>query len=270
MMSDPVIVSAPRDGVLLIRINRPERRNALNIETICRLGEAFAQAETDDRVRCAVLTGDQKAFSAGADISEMSKHGFAALERPERRAAWTTIERFCKPLVAAAEGLAFGGGLELLMLADIAIAGRTARFGLPEVRIGLIPGDGGTQRLPRLIGRARATRMILSGEPIGAEEACRVGLVADVVDEGAALEHAMALARTIAGGALSALRMAKASILASAEMTLTAGLVVERHAAARAFDSPEGIEGMLAFLEKRPPRFAEAHSERTGKTSERG
>ena len=254
-MSDPVIVSALPGGVLVIRVNRPDRRNALNIETISRLGDAFARAETERDVRCVVITGDDKAFSAGADIAEMSELGFSALERPERCAAWKTIERFSKPLVAAAEGLAFGGGLELLMLADIAIAGRSTRFALPEVRIGLIPGDGGTQRLPRLIGRARATRMILSGEPIGAEEACRIGLIANVVDDGMALEHATALAKTIAGGALSALRMAKACILASAETTLSAGLAVERHAAARAFASPEGLEGILAFLEKRSPRF---------------
>jgi enoyl-CoA hydratase len=257
-MSPTIIVTDPVDGVVTVRLNRPDRRNALDVETITRLGSAFAKFEGDSRVRCIVLTGDTKAFSAGADISEMSKHGFAALDSAERKSAWASIERFSKPLIAAAEGLAFGGGLELLLLADIAIAGRSTRFALPEVRIGLIPGDGGTQRLPRLIGRATATRMILTGEPISADEALRVGLISQVVEDGASLDVSLQLAKTFAGGALSALRMAKAAIQAASETTLNVGLSVERHAAARAFASPEGVEGMAAFLEKRPPNFVDS------------
>lgn len=256
-MTKLVVVTTPQPGVTLIQINRTTRRNALSIETVRQLGEAFARAEVDDAVRCVVMTGDDKAFSAGADIEEMSKLGFAGLERPERRTGWSVIERFSKPLVAAAEGLAFGGGLELLMLADIAVVGRSARLGLPEVKIGLIPGDGGTQRLPRLIGQARAARMILTGEPIGAEEAHRIGLVAELVETGAALGRAMELAATIAGGPLASLRMAKAALLAANETPLSAGLVFERQAAARAFASAEAHEGIAAFLEKRPPRFTE-------------
>ena len=256
-MSENVLTSSPESGILLVQLNRPERRNALNVATISALGEVFSNAERDDNVRTVVMTGNDKAFSAGADISEMSAHGFAALERPERRAGWTAIERFSKPLLAAAEGLAFGGGLELLLLADIAIVGRSAKLGLPETRIGLIPGDGGTQRLTRLIGRARATRMIFTGEPIMADEAQRIGLISEAVDDSTALTRALQLASTISNGALSALRMAKAAILASNEMPLSAGLGVERHAAARAFASPEGKEGLTAFLERRPPIFWE-------------
>jgi enoyl-CoA hydratase len=254
-MSDSIIVTSPRTGVRIVAINRPERRNALNVETIGAIGRFFSEAETDDDVRCVVLTGNEKAFSAGADISEMSKYGFAALERPERRTGWSAIERFTKPIVAAAEGMALGGGLELLLLADIAIAGRSTKLGLPETRIGLIPGDGGTQRLTRLVGRARATRMIFTGEPISAEEAQRIGLIAEAVEDLTALENAIRIATGISTGALSALRMAKSAILASAETPLSMGLGVERHAAARAFASAEGIEGMKAFIEKRPPRF---------------
>lgn len=254
-MSPAIIVTTPRPGIRVVTINRPERRNALNIETIAALGTFFSESEVDDDVRCVVLTGNDKAFSAGADISEMSKHGFTALERPERRAGWTAIERFSKPFVAAAEGMALGGGLELLLLADIAVAGRSTKLGLPETRIGLIPGDGGTQRLTRLVGRARATRMIFTGEPITADEAQKIGLISEVVDDASALEQGLQIAAAISAGALSALRMAKAAILAAAETPLTMGLAVERHAAARAFTSAEGIEGMKAFLEKRPPRF---------------
>ena len=151
--------------------------------------------------------------------------------------------------------MALGGGLELLLLADIAVSGRSTKLGLPETRIGLIPGDGGTQRLTRLIGRARATRMIFTGEPILADEAQRIGLISEAVEDLSALEHAVRIALDISTAALSALRMAKAAILASAEIPLAMGLNVERHAAARAFASAEGIEGMKAFLEKRPPRF---------------
>lgn len=254
-MSETVLVSAPVSGVRLVQINRPEQRNALNVETIAALGQVFSASETDDDVRCIVLTGDQRAFSAGADIAEMGANGFAALERPERRAGWSVMERYSKPLLAAAEGLAFGGGLELLLLADIAVAGRSTRLGLPETRIGLIPGDGGTQRLTRLIGRARATRMIFTGEPITAEEAGRIGLISDVVDDSCAVERALEIAEALTNSSLPALRMAKAAIGAAAEASLSAGLSIERHAAARVFASPEGVEGLRAFLEKRKPQF---------------
>jgi enoyl-CoA hydratase len=254
-MPDTIVVSLPEHGVQIVRLNRPERRNALDVATIQALGAAFIRAETDDDVRCVLITGNEKAFSAGADIAEMGAQGFSALERPERKAGWAAIERFTKPVVAAAEGLALGGGLELLLLADIAIAGRTAKLGLPETRIGLIPGDGGTQRLTRLVGRARATRMIFSGEPISGDRAEEIGLISQVVDDGCALAEAERLAAIIANGPLSALKMAKAAILASAETPLSMGLGVERHAAARVFASPEGVEGLKAFLEKRIPRF---------------
>jgi enoyl-CoA hydratase len=254
-MLQHILVSSLDHGVRTVSINRPERRNALDIATIVSLGAYFAEAEVDDSVRSVVITGNEKAFSAGADISEMSRFGFAALERPERCAGWNAIERFTKPIIAAAEGMALGGGLELLLLADIAIAGRSTKLGLPETRIGLIPGDGGTQRLTRLIGRARATRMIFTGEPVTADEAQHIGLISEAVLDGTALERAIQIATIVAGGALSALRMAKSAILASAETPLTMGLGVERHAAARAFESEEGFEGIKAFLEKRPPRF---------------
>ncbi|HAO40017.1 MAG TPA: 2,3-dehydroadipyl-CoA hydratase [Afipia sp.] len=254
-MSASIHLSSPHRGVQLIRLNRPERRNALNVETIAALGEAFAKAEIEDSIRCVILTGDNKAFCAGADIAEMNAHGFGALERPERRSGWATIERFTKPIVAAAEGLALGGGLELLLLADIAVVGRSAKLGLPETRIGLIPGDGGTQRLTRLVGRARATRMIFTGEPIAGELAERVGLVSEAVDDFRALDRALQIAAVLANGPLLALKMAKAAILASAETPLAMGLGVERHAAARTFASSDAAEGLSAFSEKRSPRF---------------
>ena len=199
-MSDLIIVSTPFAGVRAVALNRPERRNALNVATIEALGRFFSQSERDDDIRCVVLTGNEKTFSAGADISEMSKEGFAALDRPERKSAWSAIERFSKPLVAAAEGMALGGGLELLMLSDISIAGRSTKLGLPETKIGLIPGDGGTQRLTKLVGRPLASRMIFTGDPLAAEEAQRIGMISEVVDDGKALGRAIDLAAVISNG----------------------------------------------------------------------
>jgi enoyl-CoA hydratase len=154
-----VLASTPVEGVRLVRINRPEKLNALNGEVMAGLGAVFAAADGDDGVRVVVLTGEGRAFSAGADIAAMADgRGLAAYEAAERRAAWSQIERFPKPLIAAVHGVCIGGGLELALLADIVIAAPEARFGLGETRLGLMPGDGGTQRVPRLIGPQRAAR----------------------------------------------------------------------------------------------------------------
>ena len=189
-MGELIRQSTPHDGVLLLTLNRPEKRNALSLALLMDLAAALDRAAGDEAVRCAVLAGDDRAFSAGADISEMVERGLAAIEDPRRKAAWHAVETFAKPLVAAVEGFAFGGGHELSMLADIVVAGPAARFGQPEINIGVLPGDGGTQRVTRVTGKSLAMKMILTGEPIDAETALGAGLIAEVVPNGTALDRA--------------------------------------------------------------------------------
>jgi enoyl-CoA hydratase len=202
-----------------------------------------------------VLAGNERAFCAGTDITEMVEDGLSAIESPRRNRAWKTIETFPKPIVAAIAGFAFGGGHELAMLCDIVIAGEKARFGQPEINIGVLPGDGGTQRIPRQIGKSMAMKMILTGEPIDAETAWRTGLVAEVVPHDGTLERALDLAATIAQKPPITARLAKQAVLAAYDTTLGMGLRVERQAIALAFETEDRAEGMNAFLEKRPPRF---------------
>ena len=255
-MSEFTTAEMARPGVLRITLERPRKRNALSVALLVEVAAHLTRAEAGDEVRCAVLTGDERAFSAGADIAEMVDDGFATIESPARKAAWAVIEDFPKPLVAAAAGYAFGGGNELAMLADIMIAGTSARFGQPEISIGVIPGDGGTQRLTRAVGKSLAMKMILTGEPIDAATAFAAGLVAEVVADDMVLARALDIAETIAAKAPVAARLAKKAVLAAYETPLHSGLAVERQAVAAAFQTEDRTEGMAAFLEKRPPRFA--------------
>ncbi|HJO96707.1 MAG TPA: enoyl-CoA hydratase-related protein, partial [Rhodospirillales bacterium] len=202
-----------------------------------------------------VITGDEIAFSAGADINDQLERGLGAVFADERLDAWRTVEQFQKPLVAAVEGYALGGGCELALLADIVIAGETARFGQPEINIGIFPGDGATQRLSRWVGKSMAMKMILSGEMIDAAEAKAIGLVAEVAAAGKTVERALDLAAVIAEKSPIALRLAKEAILTAFETPLAAGLEFERRNLALAFDSDDQKEGMRAFVEKRKPRF---------------
>jgi enoyl-CoA hydratase len=250
-----VLVSRARPGVRLIGLNRPEKRNALSTALVVELAAAFDEARGDDEVRCVVLTGDERAFSAGADIREMADGGLAALADERRLAAWDAIQAFPKPMVAAVNGVCLGGGNELAMLADIVVAGETARFGQPEINIGILPGDGATQRLARAVGRSLAMRLVLTGEPIDARTARDCGLVAEVVPADRTLERALELAATIAEKAPVAARLAKAAVLAAFELPLSGGLAFERKLLYRAFQTEDRAEGMAAFLEKRRPSF---------------
>jgi enoyl-CoA hydratase len=193
-MTNELIVERPADHVVLMRLNRPERLNALSRALLRELGAVFIEAGRDDEVRAVVLTGDQRAFSAGADLKEMETSDLPSFAEAGRLAAWKTVERFAKPLVAAVNGYAYGGGLGLALLADIVIAGGNARFATPEIKIGMFPGDGGTQRLPRSIGKARAMQMILGGEPIDAATALAWGLVSEVLPPVETVTRAVALA----------------------------------------------------------------------------
>jgi len=245
------------DHVATVRVNRPERRNALNATVRRELGNALAALRHDPLVRVVVLTGaGEKAFVAGADVTE-----FAARTAQEQREAmeppsvFDAVAAFPLPTIAMINGYALGGGCELALACDLRIAARSARLGQPEIRLGLIPGGGATQRLPRLVGYGAAMRLILTGEAIEAEEAARLGLVDEVVDDAVLAERTRALARTIAGFSPVALRLAKSAVRASLEMPLEAGLQYERELFLAAFASEDRNEGIAAFLEKRNAVF---------------
>jgi enoyl-CoA hydratase len=249
-------MTAPIDsGVLLLRLNRPNQRNALSGELLRQVADILVAAETDPAIRCIVMTGDERAFSAGADIKEMQRDGFQAISNHARQSAWNSIAHFSKPMIAAVRGLCFGGGLELAMLADIMIAADDASFGQPEITIGILPGDGATQRLTRVIGKSLAMKMVLTGEPIAAPELRDRGLVAEILPAGQVVDRAVALAKTIASRAPIAARLAKEAVLAAYETSLSAGLDVERRAIRLAFCTKDQKEGMTAFVEKRPAVF---------------
>ena len=250
-----ILVTQARPGVSLVTLNRSAKRNALSIALMGELASVLDYAAADDGVRCVVITGDENAFSAGADINDQLERGLDSVFSDERLDAWRTVERFPKPLMAAVEGYALGGGCELALLADIVIAGETARFGQPEINIGIMPGDGATQRLARSVGKSMAMKMILSGEMIGADEAKAIGLVAEVTAPGKAVERALDLAAAIAEKSPIALRLAKEAVLTAFETPLATGLEIERRNLALAFNSDDQKEGMRAFVEKRKPLF---------------
>ena len=250
-----ILVAQPRPSVTLVTLNRSAKRNALSIALMGELASVLDHAADDDGVRCVVITGDERAFSAGADINDQLERGLDSVFSDERLDAWRTVEQFPKPLVAAVEGYALGGGCELALLADIIIAGETARFGQPEINIGIFPGDGATQRLARSVGKSMAMKMILSGEMIGADEAKAIGLVAEVTAPGKAVERALDLAAGIAEKSPIALRLAKEAVLTAFETPLATGLEIERRNLALAFNSDDQKEGMRAFVEKRKPLF---------------
>jgi len=252
----PLIATArPSEHVLQVNLDRPAQRNALSNALLQELAEVLTAASLDDTVRCVVLAGGPALFSAGADIKEMQRDGFAAIDNPARIAAWRVVEGFRKPIVVAIEGIAYGGGHELAMLGDIAIAGASARFAQPEINIGILPGDGATQRLARTVGKSLTMLMVLTGEPISAEAALRAGLIAEICPDGEAVARALAVASVIATKAPMAARLAKEAVLAAYETPLALGLAVERGAIRHAFTTEDQREGMRAFVEKRPARF---------------
>ncbi len=245
----------PEDRTALVRLNRPKQLNALNGAVMDALCSELEALDRDDTVRAIVVTGNERAFAAGADIGEMANATPVEMLLTNRIGQWDRIRRITKPVIAAVNGWALGGGCELAMTLDIIVAGEGAKFGQPEITIGVIPGAGGTQRLTRAIGKSKAMAMILTGESITAREAESAGLVAMVTQDELCVEDALALAAKIAEKSPIALRLAKEAVNAAHEMSLTDALAHERRLFYLLFASDDQKEGMAAFLEKRTPDF---------------
>ncbi len=255
-MSAPVVLlERPAASVALLRINRPEARNALNLEVRKLIARHLTELAEDDETRCVVLTGNEKSFAAGADIKEMAGAGTIEMMQRGVDRLWRTIYGCPKPVIAAVNGFALGGGCELAMTCDIIVAGESAKFGQPEVKIGIIPGGGGTQRLTRAAGKYKAMKYILTGELFGAPEALAMGLVSEVVPDAEVELRALALAGQIAELPPLAIRLAKESVLNGMEAPLGSGLAYETKLVQILFSSQDQKEGMAAFIEKRKPKF---------------
>ncbi len=244
------------EGVALVRLNRPKALNALNSQLLGELAAALTAADADPAVRCIVLTGSDKAFAAGADIKEMSGKGFVDVFGEDLFTPQTeAMLRVRKPIVAAVAGYALGGGCELAMMCDFIIAADTAKFGQPEINLGVVAGIGGTQRLTRFVGKSKAMDMHLTGRMMDAAEAERSGLVSRVVPADRLLDEAMAAAKGIAAKSMVAVRAVKESVNRSYETTLREGVLFERRLFNALFATEDQKEGMAAFLEKRPAAF---------------
>lgn len=248
-------ISDPHEGVLLLTIDRPEARNALSREVRRQLSDAVAGADRDDAVRVVVVTGRGGNFAAGADVKAFAGMGTADHMREGLHPYWEAVKRLSKPMIAAVEGYALGGGCELAMHADIIVAARDAKFGQPEIRLGIMPGAGGTQRLVRALGKFKAMHLLLTGAMLSGEEAEKAGLVSKAVEPGTALEEALALARIVAGMPPIAARAIKEVVLSGEDLPLDAALLLERKAFQALFDTADGKEGIAAFIEKRKPDF---------------
>ncbi len=250
------ILTETTGRVARITLNRPKALNALNLQTLAELTAALAGFDRDPQIGCIVLTGSERAFAAGADIKEMAGQSFIDMHRADWFAGWDAVARTRTPLIAAVSGFALGGGCELALMCDFILAADTARFGQPEIKLGVIPGMGGSQRLTRAIGKAKAMEMILTGRMMDAHEAERAGLVARVLPADTLLQDAMETASTIASMSLPAAITAKEAVNRAYESSLAEGLLFERRAFHALFATADQKEGMAAFGEKRAAEFA--------------
>jgi enoyl-CoA hydratase len=250
-MTYETILTEQRGAVTLVTLNRPKALNALNSQVLAELIAAFAAYDSDDSQGCLVLTGSEKAFAAGADIKEMSDQGFASMYGSNFFAGWEKVTATRKPWIAAVAGYALGGGCEVAMMADFIIAADNAQFGQPEIKLGVTPGMGGSQRLTRAIGKAKAMEMCLTGRMMGAEEAERSGLVARVVPVAELLEEALKTAEAIAGMGPLAAVATKEMVNAAYETNLAQGILFERRLFHGLFGTEDQKEGMAAFVDKR-------------------
>jgi len=246
-----------RGPVGLVTLNRPKQLNALSDDLMDELGAALSAFEQDSAIGCIVITGGEKVFAAGADIGKMASWSYMDVYKSDFITRnWETIRRIRKPVIAAVSGYALGGGCELVMMCDIVIAAETAKFGQPEVKLGIIPGAGGTQRLPRAVGKAKAMELCLTGRMMDATEAERSGLVSRVVAPERVLDEAIATAEKIAAMSLPVVMMIKESVNRAYEVPLAEGILFERRAFHSTFATSDQKEGMAAFVGKRPPHFS--------------
>ena len=249
------IIVSNEGAVATIQLNRPDVLNALNLKLMDEVLEALDNLERDDTCRCVIITGNERAFAAGADIKEMAEATSTEMLTRDQFAKWDRIRRFKKPLIAAVSGYALGGGNELAMLCDMIVASETAQFGQPEINIGVMPGAGGTQRLTRAVGKTIAMEVILAGRTLTAREAERFGLVNRVVPVEAYLREAQKLAAQIAEKAPISVQLAKDAVLKAFELPLQEGLAMERKNFYLLFSTEDQKEGMAAFVGKRKPTF---------------
>lgn len=257
MTTYETIIVETRGKVGWITLNRPKALNALTSTMIREIVTASTAFDADPGIGAIVITGSERAFAAGADIKEMATRGYIDMYLTDPFAAWADFRQLRTPVIAAVAGHALGGGMELAMMCDIILAADTAKFGQPEINLGVIPGFGGTQRLPRAVGKYKAADLILTGRTMGAEEAERAGLVSRVVPAADLLAQAGEVADTIAAKSLPVIYAAKDALAAAQETSLTEGLRFERQAFAATFALEDQAEGMAAFTEKRAPNFTD-------------
>ncbi len=254
-MTYETVLTETHGPVRLIRLHRPDALNALSVQLIKDLNAALDDAEQDHEIRCLVLTGSDRAFAAGADVKEMQSKSYLDAYYGDFVASWERITRLRKPVLAAVSGFALGGGCELAMMCDFILAADTAKFGQPEIKLGILPGAGGTQRLTRLIGKSKAMEMCLTGRMMDAAEAERAGLVSRIVPAADLVAEAIRVAQAIAGMSTSAVMMTKESVERAYETSLSEGIRFERRLFYATFATPDQKEGMRAFIEKRAPDF---------------
>ena len=254
-VSESLVVERPSSEVVVLKINRPQVRNALNLEVRIRLADEITRCGTDGSVRCIIITGSEAAFAAGADIGEMAEAGPVEVMSRNVQKYWRAIMDCPKPIIAAVEGFALGAGLELALCADIIVAGEGAKLGLPEVKVGILPGGGGTQKLARLVGRHRAMLLMMTGRMFGAAEAFSMGVISEIAPTGQALTRALEIAREIAAMPPISVMQIKEIVNAGLNAPLDTALMLERKAFQLQFATGDQKEGMRAFLEKRKPKF---------------
>lgn len=254
-MSSSLLIETYEGPVAILQLNRPKVMNALNLAIVDELVERLARLQEDQNIRCIILTGNERAFAAGGDIEEMSDISLADIKMKNQFLPWDQIPRFTKPLIAAVHGYALGGGCELAMSCDMIVASDQAQFGQPEVNLGIMPGAGGTQRLTKALGKARAFELLLTGTNLSALEAYDRGLVTKIVPHELVLSEAMKLAQRLAKQPPIAVTLIKESIYKALDTPTQIGMDFERNAFYMCFGTEDRLEGMKAFKEKRKPQF---------------
>jgi len=252
---DSLLVEYPSEDIVVLRINRLQVRNALNLDVRVRLADEVTRHAAEPKIRCLIITGSDTVFAAGADISQMAEAGPVEIMARNLQKYWRTIMDCPKPVIVAIEGFALGGGLELALCGDIIVAGESARLGFPEVKIGILAGGGGTQKLARLVGRQRAMLLLMTGRMFGATEALSMGVISETAPTGQALARAIEIAREIAVLPPIAVMQIKEVVNAGLNAPLDTALMLERKALQLLFATQDQKEGMRAFLEKRKPKF---------------